>query len=335
MSKFSLFGTLALALVLGGSPSLVLAQETNEAKAVEVRAEVTAEKVPAPEVRPISATQAREMLLKQQELLKEKAMNVREALEERKQEILDQAEKTLEVKDDSDEQGKDDAVRAREASLVEQKKRMEAAREEAKEDIADLREQKQQFDAVRERVKIFLEEDRQIPVAGSLVELKRNLEERRAELRENLASSSPREAEALARASEVSVAVHALLSARDLLGEKGGIGDKVSEIARQVNDSLATTTAAEARVDSRGFLRKLFFGGDKEVAQTLKTQVDENKEKVGEIRDLLKAADTTEEVKAELEAQLEAMRAEQERLRSVADSESRRWGLFSWRIFGN
>lgn len=167
--------------------------------------------------------------------------------------------------------------------------------------------------------------------AQNVEQLKQVIEERRQTIEQELASTSPVRAAVFERAAKVSVAVHALLAAQDLLGN--GIGDQVSQIAQQVNDSLATTTSAEAQIQSRGFFARLFFGGDKQAADAIKQQVDQNQSRVQELTGLLSSASTTEDVKAALDAQIQAMKDEQARLQSVAQSQSKLWGLFSWRLF--
>lgn len=163
--------------------------------------------------------------------------------------------------------------------------------------------------------------------ARSVEELRALIAERRASLEDEAASTTPRDREVVRKANEVRLAVHTLLAARDTLG---GIGDRVSVIARQMNDSVATTTNAEAAISRRGFLARLFVGGDRDAAEVLGEEVERNKERAEEIRTLLASSEVDAEVRVELEAQLAAMRAEHERLAALAEEERAARGIFGW-----
>ncbi len=221
------------------------------------------------------------------------------------------------------------------ASSSEADKQMaEQVREQAKQGMEQVREGvKQQVEQIREEFKNQLEVLREgtTTPARSIEQLKQMIENRRTEIQDGLASTSPAERQAFEHASQVSVAVHALLASQDLLG--GGIGQQVSDIAREVDDSVATTTNAEARIQSRGFFTRLFFGGDKQAASVISEQVAQNQDHIQTLTGLLSEASTTADVKAELESQIQAVQQEQTRLQDVAQSQSKLWGLFSWRLF--
>jgi len=167
--------------------------------------------------------------------------------------------------------------------------------------------------------------------AGSLEQLKQMIETRRMEIQGEAASTTPDIRKILEDAAPMRVAVHALLASQNLLG--GGIGTQVSDIARKVDDSVATTTNAEAQIQSRGFFSKLLFGGDKKAAGVISDQVAQNQENIQKLAGLLSDASTTADVKAELETQIQAIQTEQARLQSVAQTQSKLWGIFSWRLF--
>lgn len=208
----------------------------------------------------------------------------------------------------------------------------EQAREAKKQQMEQIRVQlKQDSEQVRETYKNLIELAREgTTTVRDAEELKQAIEERRQLIKESLASTSPVRAQVLERAVKVSVAVHALLSARDLLG--GPLGEQVGQIARQVNDSLATTTSAETQIESRGFFSKLLFGGDTKAAEAIRKQVAQNQERIQSLASLLSEASTTPDVKATLETQIQAMQDEQARLEKVAETQSKLWGLFSWRF---
>mgnify|MGYP001613974684 CR=1 FL=1 len=121
-------------------------------------------------------------------------------------------------------------------------------------------------------------------VASSFEDLKQKIEERKHELEDEEASTTPKFKNAMKNANEVRLAVHALLASRDLLG---GIGEQVSEIAKHMNDSVATTTSAEAQIESRGFFAKIFFGGDKRAAKVIVKEAKRNQESIAKLTELL------------------------------------------------
>lgn len=206
-------------------------------------------------------------------------------------------------------------------------------RAELKQKAEQIREDaKQQREEARETFKSRLELLRKgtSTSARSLEHLKQMIQERRAMLDDEAASTTPEVRRLFNGAKSMSVAVHALLASRDLLG--GGIGAQVSDIARRVDDSAATTTNAEAKIHSRGFLTKILFGGDKTAAEIISQEVVQNQERIDALTVLLGQANVPTDIQAELTAQIAALQEAQERLESVAQGEKKAWGIFSWRF---
>lgn len=166
--------------------------------------------------------------------------------------------------------------------------------------------------------------------AFSLDDLKQRIEKRKYELDDEEASTTPdSRRDAIKNANPVRLAVHSLLASKDLLG---GIGQQVSEIAREMNDSVASTTAAEAKAESRGFLTRLFFGGDRVAADVIAKEVGENNERIADLEALLGEAGVAADVQVTLSAQIDALKDAQMRLEALAQREQKLWGLFSWRF---
>lgn len=315
-------GILALALAMSGVPTASVHAEDAAVTAVSATAEVTnAETVAAPAAVNTDSTarpvDPRILMEQKRELLRKQAEQVRALKEERRAIMASSSE----------------GAPLDEQALEELKQKAEQVREESKQQMEQIREErKQQMELVRESVKDRLELLREgtTTPARSVEQLKKMIKERRMEIRGGLASTSPSGRKAFEHAGEVSVAVHALLASRDLLD--GGIGQKVSEIAKSMNDSVASTTSVEAGIQSRGLFSKILFGGDKRSAEAIAAQVEQNKTRLETLAGLLAEASTTEEVRATLDAQVQAMQAEQDRLKSVAEKQSKLWGLFSWRF---
>lgn len=316
-------GAVAAALAMGGAPIAALAEDAvGGAAATPTVTSVPVQVNVSDEAESDAITAKRALMASTSERMREaaqkRAEEARELMQERRAELASTTDR---------------------AGLTEQqreefKQKAEQQREEFKQKAEQMREEaKQRFEEARESFKDQLELLREgtTTPARTLEQLKQMIENRRAEIQDGLASTSPARREAFEHASQVSVAVHALLASKDLLG--GGIGQQVSEIAKQMNDAVATTTSAEAKIQSRGFFSKLLFGGDKEAASEISDQVAQNRDRLQELAGLLSDASTTPDVKAELEAQIKAVQDEQVRLQSVAQAQKKLWGLFSWRLF--
>ncbi len=165
--------------------------------------------------------------------------------------------------------------------------------------------------------------------ALSFGQLKSSIEARQQELDQEEASSSPETRSIMKNENPVRLAVHSFLASKDLLG---GIGSQVSAIARQMNYSIASTTNAEAQIQSRGFLTKLFFGGDTAAAQVITEQVAQNQQRIDALTKLLAQANISVNVQTILKAQITALQEAQARLQVLAQQQQNMWGLFSWRF---
>ncbi|KUK63384.1 MAG: hypothetical protein XE10_0612 [Methanoculleus marisnigri] len=125
----------------------------------------------------------------------------------------------------------------------------------------------------------------------------------------------------------VRLAVHALLAAEN---RTGGIGQNVSAIAREVNNSVEKTLAAEEQIRTRhGFMRFL-FGGDAEAARLIEGEAQRNRERVTELRQSIENCTCDAETKTMLREQVRTIEQEQDRLSALAEEEMRARGLFSW-----
>lgn len=179
------------------------------------------------------------------------------------------------------------------------------------------------------RSPLFLELESTTTQAFSLAQLNQMIQLRKQELDQEEASTTVADQEIVKGANEVRLAVHALLAAKPLLG---GIGQQISQIAQQVNASVATTTTAEAQIQARGFWTNFFFGGDSAAAAVIKDEVAQNQQRINELTQLLAQANVSADVQATLKAQIAAMELQQADLANLAQKEQSQWGLFSWRF---
>lgn len=129
----------------------------------------------------------------------------------------------------------------------------------------------------------------------------------------------------------MSVAVHAFLASEELTD---GIGPRVSEIAREFNNSVQASEKAEEKMATRSTFRKFFFGGDKEAAGELEQETIRNQNRVEEMTLLMnRCEECSAEVKNILEEQIQLVKQEQERLANLANNEKGKRGLFGY-LFG-
>jgi len=167
------------------------------------------------------------------------------------------------------------------------------------------------------------------PSVYSFAELKQVIETRKLQLDQEAAATTSENQSIAENANPVRLGVHALLASKVLLG---GIGGQVSEIAKEMNDSIATTTSAEVQIQLRGFFTRLLFGGDSASANVISQEVVQNQQRIDALTTLLNQANVSADVQVTLKAQIAAIQDAQVRLQALAKSEQSQWGLFSWRF---
>jgi len=165
--------------------------------------------------------------------------------------------------------------------------------------------------------------------AFSSDDLKQRIEIRKQKLDDEEASTTPELRDVMSGANGMRLAVHALLSAQDLIG---GIGQQVSEIAKEVDRSVASTTSAEIKIQSRGFFTRFLFGGDSTSAEVIAQEAAQNQSRIDSLTALLAQANISADVQVTLKAQITALQTAQARLQAFAEKEKAAWGLFSWRF---
>ena len=167
------------------------------------------------------------------------------------------------------------------------------------------------------------------PSVYSFAELKQVIETRKLQLDQEAAATTSENQSIAENANPVRLGVHALLASKVLLG---GIGGQVSEIAKEMNDSIATTTSAEVQIQLRGFFTRLLCGGDSASANVISQEVVQNQQRIDALTTLLNQANVSADVQVTLKAQIAAIQDAQVRLQALAKSEQSQWGLFSWRF---
>jgi len=122
-------------------------------------------------------------------------------------------------------------------------------------------------------------------------------------------------------------AVHALLASEDLVG---GIGQQVSAVAREFNNSVDKTIQAEEKIRNRHPILKWIIGGVKDAAEEINQEVEQNRNRIELLKQLQEQNWISSEVKAILVEQIQNMEEEQNRLEEMAQQELKTKGIVGW-----
>lgn len=172
----------------------------------------------------------------------------------------------------------------------------------------------------------IVQERRQIKAKTS-IELKQIIQERRQEMTQELDEMKKERKEVSQNQNQVMLTVHALLASEDLVG---GIGPQVSEIAREFNNSVQATMLAEEKINSRNKFVKFFIGGDNEAAEEIEQEVNKNRSRIQNLKQLMEQCKCDEEVRNIVQEQIMNTEEEQNRLENLAKNEKAKKGLFGW-----
>ena len=151
-------------------------------------------------------------------------------------------------------------------------------------------------------------------------------QERQQELEQEMAGKTGSEKTAIKNQNQVRLAVHSLLAMEDLVG---GIGQQVSAIAREFDNSIQATINAEERIQRRNALARMFIGGDKEAGEEIEKEVKANKAKIQLLKQLKEQCECGSDIKEMFAQQVMNLEKEQTRLEGVAEKGMSR-GLFGW-----
>ena len=163
--------------------------------------------------------------------------------------------------------------------------------------------------------------------ARNVSELRNMIQERSQEMNQELKNLTKSEEKVYKNQNTVRLAVHSLLAMENLTG---GIGKNISQIAREFNNSVRATIKSEEKIQNRNRLVKFLFGGDDEAAGEMEQEVNQNQERIQNLKQLKEKCNCTEEVNAILQEQIQNMEQEQNRLQELAQNEKKSKGLFGW-----
>jgi len=162
----------------------------------------------------------------------------------------------------------------------------------------------------------------------NISELKASISQKRQELEQELSGIVEKEQKVYKNQNQVREAVHALLASEDLTD---GIGQQVSVIAQEFNNSVQKTIQAENKIQERGWFKRLWNGGDKESAEKIANEVKLNAGKVQQLLSLQEnCSKCSTEVKAVIQEQIQKITAEQTRLEGLSKTEKKSAGIWGW-----
>ena len=129
----------------------------------------------------------------------------------------------------------------------------------------------------------------------------------------------------------VRIAVQTLLAAGNI---SGGIGEQISAIAKEFNNSVMAQNKAEEKIQTRNAVSKFFFGGDFDAANDIQAQTEQNRQRIENLNTLMnQCSDCDEELKTMIKEQIQVLEQEQNRLSEISRAELGNKGIFGG-LFG-
>lgn len=126
--------------------------------------------------------------------------------------------------------------------------------------------------------------------------------------------------------SVVSTYVRSLL---DVADREGGIGQQVRVIAQQQNESLDKTTETINKIQNRNRIKTFLIGSDYKNIGSLRSLMVKTRNEVEQLKRLAEKT-TTEEVKTELQNQIQILEQEQTKINDFITLNEEKFSLFGW-----
>ena len=146
------------------------------------------------------------------------------------------------------------------------------------------------------------------------------------EHRSNLSSSSSGNADSSRQSHDSAVIATTSLTA--LISVPGTTASQLAEHAKTIEDSFSHISAAENAIKTRNGIVIFFFGGDKSAAGNIETRVNEDLAALNAMDKIMNESTTSPALKSFTQEREATIRAELERLKSIAEAEKQKKGLF-------
>lgn len=191
--------------------------------------------------------------------------------------------------------------------------------------------QTQDRDRIRDRDRIHVDPENVPNPAQSGSQLRQMIQNRWQALNNQAASSTFNggQQQMVQNQNQMRLGVYAMLAAQNMLGN---LGPQVTNLAKQIDNSVQATVNAEYSIQTRSTLARLFMGGDRGNANAIMQQIAQNQTRIQELSQLINQSGAPSDVKATLQQELQTMTQEQVRLQDVASQQLNMWGIFSWRF---
>jgi len=163
--------------------------------------------------------------------------------------------------------------------------------------------------------------------ATTLDEVREMAQQRKKEMNQEIEGLDEIQRKVYQNQNQVREAVHVLLAIEDLAI---GIGPQISKIAREFNNSIGETIIAEEKTQKRNSFIRFFMGGDKDAAEDIEQELNQNQQRIQNLRQLEEECDCEEEIKAVIQEQVQTIEQEQTRLQQLVDNEQSSVGVFGW-----
>lgn len=176
---------------------------------------------------------------------------------------------------------------------------------------------------------LMVQEETQLR-ARNTNELRQMTQEKESEANQEAESLEEPQKKVYQNQNKVRTAVHSLLAMEGLVG---GIGPEVSQIAQEFNNSVQATIRAEEKIQTRNRMVRFFIGGDKASAELIGQEINQNRQRIEQLRQLENECECEEDIKAIFQEQIQNIEQEQNRLQLMAQAEKEYQWLFG-RLFG-
>jgi len=127
--------------------------------------------------------------------------------------------------------------------------------------------------------------------------------------------------------SAVSNFVQGLLNVADK--EQGGIGEQVRTIAQQQNQSASTTIKAMEKIQIRNKVKTFLIGTDYKNIGQLRSEIVKTENQINQLNGLVDKT-TSEENKTILQAQIQVLEQEQQKINDFLKVNESKFSLFGW-----
>ncbi len=158
-------------------------------------------------------------------------------------------------------------------------------------------------------------------------QLQTMIQQREQEMNQELEGLGGAQRNVYQNQNQVRLAVHSMLAMEELAGNRG---QQIAAVARELENSVQATIQAEERIQNKNFLSRLFMGGDKEAAEEIEAEVNQNQQRITNLKRYQQECDCEEGVKTMLQEQIQNLEQEQTRLGEMAQNEKQNNGLFGW-----